>query len=147
MRAAIPRCLTPAVKARIDRLAGAWFRSSAAKSKRVEHNDLGETIRSQGASAPDTDGIYGLPLPGGRGRSAVSRCTSSRPTRSIPACCRNRTKTRGFWGTKLAPGRYKTIVVDMAAPFLAPSVAERGTGARSALEYEQHQVAIRGIRP
>lgn len=140
------QALTPAVKARIDRLAGAWFRSSAAKSKRVEHNDLGETIRSQGASAPDTDGIYGLPLPGGRVLSCFTLHVLEAHSFDS-GLLQEQDETRGFWGTKLAPGRYKTIVVDMAAPFCAVG---RGTGAGTgalALEYEQHQVAIRGIRP
>ncbi|HXD68546.1 MAG TPA: hypothetical protein VN615_01690 [Gaiellales bacterium] len=124
----------------IARREAAW---AGAHGKHVDHTSYGATIRARAGLRLGGDGVFGLTLPGGK----VFACYTLHEldTYTLPGGLAQ-DESREQWGRQLAPGGYRSIVVDTDQPYC---VAGSGRGAAvppAWLEYSPQQVAVTGTR-
>src|SRR4029079_1560835 len=114
----------------------AW---AGSHGKHVTHTDYGATVRARAGLHVSADGVFGLTLPGGR----VLACYTlhALDTYTIPGgLAQNdpRQQTR----PPLAPGGYRSIVVDSQQPYCAVG-SGRGSAAPPVwLDYLQERGAV-----
>ena len=116
----------------------AWAGSHGAH---VSHTDYGATVRARAGLRVAADGVFGLTLPGGR----VLACYTLHEldTYTIPGGLAQN-DARQQWGPQLAPGGYRSIVVDSQQPYCAVG-SGRGSAAPPVwLDYLQQRVAVTG---
>ncbi len=117
----------------------AWWGNTHAQ--RTSHMSYGATVRARGVVRPGADGVFGLSLPGGRVLSCFT--LHELDTYSLRGGLAQG-DLRRQWGPQLAPGGYRTITTDTAAPECAA-----GTGVGQAvphlwLQYTPQVVAVTG---
>ena len=116
----------------------AWAGSHGAH---VSHTDYGATVRARAGLRVAADGVFGLTLPGG----SVLACYTLHEldTYTIPGGLAQN-DARQQWGPQLAPGGYRSIVVDSQQPYCAVG-SGRGSAAPPVwLDYLQQRVAVTG---
>ena len=116
----------------------AWAGSHA---KRLTHTDYGATVRARAGLRVSADGVFGLTLPGGR----VLACYTLHEldTYTIPGGLAQN-DARQQWGPQLAPGGYRSIVVDSQEPYCAAGSGRGSVVPPNWLDYLQQRVAVTG---
>jgi hypothetical protein len=117
----------------------AWWGN--AHAHRTSRTSYGATVRARGVVRPGADGVFGLNLPGGRVLSCFT--LHELDTYSLRGGLAQ-DEARQQWGAQLAPGAYRTITADTAAPECAA-----GTGIGPAvpslwLQYTPERVGVTG---
>jgi hypothetical protein len=130
-------------RAQIAHLATAYVRFVMARGPLTGRTDYGAAIHRWVRVEPKNDGIYGLALASGD----VLSCFTVHyfETYSLEAGLLQGV-TQGQWGHHLAPGVYRSITIDTAAPMC---LAGKGVGETVGVlrfNYEQRVVAIAGVR-
>ena len=115
-----------------------WGNTHAHRTSRMSY---GATVRARGVVRPGADGVFGLALPGGK----VLACFTLHEldTYSLRGGLAQ-DESRQQWGAQLAPGAYRTVTTDTAAPECAA-----GTGVGRAvpglwLRYTPQLVGVTG---
>ena len=116
----------------------AWAGSHA---KHLTHTDYGATVRARAGLRVSADGVFGLTLPGGR----VLACYTLHEldTYTIPGGLAQN-DARQQWGPQLAPGGYRSIVVDSQEPYCAAGSGRGSVVPPNWLDYLQQRVAVTG---
>jgi hypothetical protein len=116
----------------------AW---AGSHGKHVTHTDYGATVRARAGLHVSADGVFGLTLPGGR----VLACYTLHEldTYTIPGGLAQN-DARQQWGPQLAPGGYRSIVVDSQEPYCAAGSGRGSTVPPYWLDYLQQRVAVTG---
>jgi hypothetical protein len=116
----------------------AW---AGSHGKHVTHTDYGATVRARAGLHVSADGVFGLTLPGGR----VLACYTLHEldTYTIPGGLAQN-DARQQWGPQLAPGGYRSIVVDSQEPYCAAGSGRGSTVPPYWLDYLQQRIAVTG---
>jgi hypothetical protein len=116
----------------------AWLGSHG---KHVTHTDYGATVRANAGLRLAADGVFGLTLPGGRVLACYTLHELDRYT--IPGGLAQN-DARQQWGPQLAPGGYRSIVVDSQEPYCAAGSGRGSAVPHIWLDYLQQRVAVTG---
>ena len=124
----------------IARREAAW---AGAHGKHVEHTSYGATIRARAALRPGADGVFGLTLRGGK----VFACYTLHEldTYTLRGGLAQ-DASRQQWGRQLAPGGYRSIVVDTDQPYCVAGSGRGSAVPPTWLQYTPQQVAVTGTR-
>ena len=135
--------VTPRDRARMVRIARLETAWAGAHATRVEHTSYGATIRARAALRPEADGVFGLTLPGGR----VFACYTLHEldTYTLRGGLAQ-DAAREQWGRQLAPGGYRSIVVDTDQPYCVAGTGRGSTVPPTWLQYTPQRVAVTGTR-
>lgn len=116
----------------------AW---AGSHGKHVTHTDYGATVRARAGLRVGADGVFGLALSGGR----VLACYTLHEldTYTIPGGLAQN-DARQQWGPQLAPGGYRSIVVDSEEPYCAAGTGRGSAVPHTWLDYLQQRVAVTG---
>ncbi len=116
----------------------AW---AGSHGKHVTHTDYGATVRARAGLRVGADGVFGLALSGG----GVLACYTLHEldTYTIPGGLAQN-DARQQWGPQLAPGGYRSIVVDSEEPYCAAGTGRGSAVPHTWLDYLQQRVAVTG---
>ena len=115
-----------------------WGNTHAHRTSRMSY---GATVRARGVVRPGSDGVFGLTLPGGR----VLACFTLHEldTYSLRGGLAQ-DDSRRQWGWQLAPGGYRTVTTDTAAPECAAGTGVGPTVPHLWLQYTPQVVGVTG---
>jgi hypothetical protein len=117
----------------------AWWGN--AHAHRTSHTSYGATVRARGVVRPVADGVFGLTLPGGKVLSCFT--LHELDTYSLRGGLAQ-DESRQQWGAQLAPGAYRTITADTAAPECAAGTGAGRTVPHLWLQYTPQLVGVTG---
>jgi hypothetical protein len=117
----------------------AWWGNTHAH--RTSHTSYGATVRARGVVRPAADGVFGLTLPRGRVLSCFT--LHELDTYSLRGGLAQ-DDSRRQWGWQLAPGGYRTITADTAAPECAAGTGVGQTVPHLWLQYTPQLVGVTG---
>jgi hypothetical protein len=129
--------------ARVARLARSYARADATHRKSVFHTSYGATVHVRTSVEGRRSGIYGLILPSGN----VLSCFSLHGVETYTlAGGLQQNAARKQWGYQLAPGAYRSVIIDQATP---SCVVGKGVDSNPGVlhfEYDQQIVSTTGVR-
>jgi hypothetical protein len=129
--------------ARMTRLAANSVKHAMAHGKLTDSTEYGATIHTRYTLEVGKDGIFGLTLPSGDVLSCFT--LHGIDTYSLPSGLQQG-PTQSQWGHLLAPGIYKSITADSAAPMCVTGNGVGDATGAFRFSYDQREITTTGVR-